>query len=168
MSHRYKIFNGPMVTTAAQAKVTTGTAIKTMLQLAAPATRQLKIISWGFSLDAASSAVGVVELMQTDVAATVTAHAASGVQPLIPGQPASLLTLGTGATGYTATAEGSSATTRMFDAKEIPVAAGLTNLTYAWQFMPDEQPVVAVSTFVRVRATFTAATNMICWIVVEE
>src|SRR5512144_1340748 len=95
-THRYKTWNGPMPTTAAQVKVTTGTAIKTMLQIATPATRQFQIISWGYSLDAApaTTGTGVVELLQTDVAATVTAHVASGVQPLDPNAPASLAALG--------------------------------------------------------------------------
>jgi hypothetical protein len=168
MSVAYKCWNGPAPTTAAQVKVTTGTAIKTMLQLATPATAQITVLSWGFSLDAASAAIGVVELLETDVAATVTAHIAAGVQPQIPGAPASLLTLGTAATGYTATAEGSTTASRVFDVKEVPIAAGLTDLTYVYQFMPDERPVIAVSKFLRVRATFTSATNMLCWVTFQH
>ena len=81
----YIAWNGPMVTTAAIAKVTTGTAIKTLQQLSTPATRQMKIIEWGFSMDAAPAAagVGVVELLQTDVAATVVAYVASGIHGAI-------------------------------------------------------------------------------------
>src|SRR5687768_16807788 len=105
-----------MPTTAAQASVTTGTAIKTMLQIATPSTRQIQLIAWGFSIDDTAGADGVVELLQTDVAATVTAHVASGVQPLDPNSPASLMTLSTTATGYTATAEGSTTASRVFDA----------------------------------------------------
>jgi hypothetical protein len=158
-----------MPTTAAQAKVTTGTAIKTMLQLATPSTRQLQVLSWGFSLDVAPGAASVVELLQTDVAATVTAHVASGVQPLDPSGPASLLTLGTAATGYTASAEGAVTATRVFDVKEIPLAAGATDLTYTFDFMPDERPIVAVSKFLVVRATFaTTASNMVCWVCWDE
>ncbi len=51
MVHRYTTHNGPAPTTAAQQAVTTGTTIKTMLQLATPSTRQIRIIAWGFSLD---------------------------------------------------------------------------------------------------------------------
>ena len=165
--HRYRTWNGPAPTTAAQAKVTTGTAIKTMLQLATPATRQIQLISWGFSLDVAPGAASVVELLQTDVAATVTAHVAAGVQPLDPNAPASLLTLGASATGYTATAEGTTTASRVFDVKQVPLAAGATDLSYVYQWMPDERPIVAVSKFLRVRATFaTSASNMttfVCW-----
>src|SRR5262245_27138915 len=102
-----------MPTTAAQASDTTGTVIKTMLQVATPSTRQLQVIAWGFTIDDPPGADGVIELLDTDVAATVTAHVAAGVQPLTPGQPASLVTLGTTATGHTATAEGTITHTRV-------------------------------------------------------
>ncbi|MFE2346491.1 hypothetical protein [Kitasatospora cineracea] len=158
-----------MPTTAALAKVSTGTATKTMLQLATPSTRQIQLISWGFSLDVTPGAASMVELLQTDAAATVTAHVASGVQPLDPNAPASLLTLGTSATGYTATAEGSTTAARVFDVKQIPLSAGATDLTYFYQWMPDERPIIAVSKFLRVRATMaTSASNMTCWIVWDE
>lgn len=169
--HRYKVFNAAMATTAATVKVTTGTAIKTMLQLSTPATRQIQVISWGFSLDAApaTTGVGVVELIQTDVAATVTAHVAAGVQPLDPNAPASLLTLGTANTGYTATVEGTTTASRLFDAQEVAgVSNGAAPINYSYQFMPDERPIVAVSKFLRVRVTFSAAVNMLTWIVFDE
>jgi hypothetical protein len=157
-----------MPTTAAQAKVTTGTAIKTMLQLSTPSTRQIQLISWGFSLDAAPGTLGVAELLQTDVAATVTAHVAAGVQPLDPNAPASLLTLGTANTGYTASAEGTTTASRVFDVHEIPVAAGSSDMTYEKVWMPDARPIVAISKFVRVRVTFGAAVNMVTWVTWDE
>ncbi len=169
--HRYKAWNAAMPTTAALVKVTTGTAIKTMLQIATPATRQLQLISWGFSLDAApaSTGAGVVELLQTDVAATVTAHVASGVQPLDPNAPASLVTLGTTATGYTASLEGTTTASRSFDTQEVAgVSGGMGALNYTYQFMPDERPIVAVSKYLRVRVTFTAAVNMVCYVCWDE
>lgn len=173
--HRYKIFNGPSPTTAAQASVTTGTSIKTMLQLATPSTRQIQLISWGFTLDAppATTSTGAVELLQTNVGATVTAHVDAGLPSLDPNAPTSLLTLGTGATGYTATAEGTVATTRVFDVVRVPGltaggTGGIDGCSYGYQWMPDERPIVAVSRFLRVRATFGAAVNMITWIVWDE
>lgn len=160
-----------MATTAATVKVTTGTTIKTMLQIATPSTRQMQLISWGFSLDApaAAGSANIIELLQTDVAATVTAHAASGVQPLDPNAPASLVTLGTSATGYTASAEGSITATRLFDATLLSGnIAGGGPVNYEYQFMPDERPIVAVSKFLRVRATFSSAVSAICWVVWDE
>lgn len=168
---QFKTWNGPMPTTAAQAAVTTGTAVKTMLQVATPATRYITLISWGFTVDAApaTTGVGVVELLQTDVAATVTAHVAAGVQPLDPNAPASLMTLGTTATGYTSSGEGSITATRVFDAVNVAgVSNGGSPTEYNYQFMPDERPIVAISKFLRVRSTFSAAVNMRCFIVWDE
>ncbi|MBH1939052.1 hypothetical protein I5Q34_33155 [Streptomyces sp. AV19] len=167
--HRYKTWNGAMPTTAAQASVTTGTSIKTMLQLATPSTRQIQLISWGFSVDDPPGADGVVELLQGDVAATVTAHVAAGVQPLDPNAPASLLTLGTSATGYTATAEGTITASRVFDVVSLSSTTAESPLTYTYQWMPDERPIIAVSKFLRVRATTpTTAADLRCWICWDE
>lgn len=167
----FRTWNGPMPTTAAQASVTTGTAIKTMLQVATPANKYIQLISWGFSIDDPAGADGVVELLQTDVAATVTAHVASGVQPMDPGAPASLMTLGTSATGYTGTAEGSITAVRMFDAVSLSStsAEAAATLLYVYQWMPDERPIVPISRFLRVRATTpTTATDLRCFIAWNE
>lgn len=167
----YIAWNGPMQTTAALAKVTTGTTIKTLQQLATPATRQMKLIEWGFTLDAAPAAAGVgqVELIQTDVAATVTAYVASGIQNLDPNGTASLLTLGTANSGYTASAEGTTAASRNFDNQGV---AGVTNgsdpINYTRTFMPGYQPIVAVSRFLRVRVTFSAAVNFTSFVIWDE
>jgi hypothetical protein len=169
--HRYKTWNGPMPTTAAQAAVTTGTAIKTMLQVATPSTRQCQLIAWGFSVDDPPGADAVVELLQTDVAATVTAHVAAGIQPLDPNAPASLLVGGTALTGYTATAEGSITATRVFDVVSLSSvsAEAAPAMQYAYQWMPDERPIIAVSRFLRVRATTpTTAVDLRCWLVWDE
>lgn len=169
--HRYKTFNSPMVTTASPAAVVTGTTIKTMLQLAPPATRQITLISWGFSMDDPPGADAVFDLIQADTAATVTAHAAAGVQPLVPGMPASLLTLGTSATGYSSSSETAPVTTRTFDVVSMSSvsAEAATSMRYEYQWMPDERPVVAVSTFLRMRATTpTTEVNFRCWVCWDE
>ncbi len=165
----YQVWNGPMPTTAAQVAVATGTTIKTMLQLATPSTRQIQLLSWGFTADDAPGADGVIELLQTDVAATVTAHVAAGVQNLDPNGPASLLTLGSSATGYTATVEGTPTASRVFDAVSLDSVAGNSSLTYAWQWMPDERPIVAASRFLRVRATTpTTGIDLRTWVCFQE
>jgi hypothetical protein len=167
----YTTWNGAAPTSAALVKVTTGTAIKTMLQVATPATRQARILSWGYSLDAApaTTGVGVIELLQCDTAATVTAHVAAGIVNDDPGGTASLMTLGTTATGYTSTVENAPAVTRMFDNVEISgVSNGAGPTWYVRDFMPNQQRFVAVSKFLRVRATFSAAVNMICWVTWDE
>ncbi len=168
---QFKCWNAAMPTTAAQASVTTGTTIKTMLQIATPSTRYITLIAWGFSIDDPPGADAVVELIQTDVAATVTAHSASGVQPLDPGAPASLMTLGTSATGFTGTAEGTPTATRTFDAVSLSSvsAEAAAGMIYSYQWMPDERPIVPISKFLRVRATTpTTAVDMRCWVVWDE
>ena len=168
--HRYKCFNGAMPTTAALAAVATGTSIKTMLQIATPSTRQIQLISWGYSIENGGNGVGIgtIELLQTDVAATVTAHVAAGVQPLDPNAPASLMTLGTLATGYTASAEGTTTASRVFDAIRLPSSLTGALLAYSYQWMPDERPIVAISKFLRVRATLATGGNMLCWVCWDE
>lgn len=168
--HRYKSWNGPMPTSAAQQAVTTGTAIKTMLQIATPSTRQIQLLAWGFSIDDTAGADAVVELVDADVAATVTAHVASGVQPLVPGAPASLVTLGTAATGYTSSNENAApASVRVHDVVSLSGTTSESPYTYTYQWMPDERPIIAVSRFVRVRATVpTTAVDMRCWAVWQE
>src|ERR1044072_444187 len=137
--HRYTTWNGPMPTTAAQASANTGTAIKTMLQIATPSTRQIQLISWSFTLDDPPGADAGIELIQTDLDATVTPHVASGVQPLHPTAPPSLMPLGTSATGYTASAEGTTAASRVFDAVSLSSVSGEWRLTDVGQGMADER-----------------------------
>jgi len=113
----YRAYNGASPTTAALAPVTTGTAIKTMLQIATPSTEQLRVVEWGISFDGSAAATpGKIELIETDVAATVTAHVAAGIIKVnSPNDVASLVTLGTSATGYTASAEGTTTASRLLD-----------------------------------------------------
>lgn len=163
--HVYTAYNGPMPTTAAQVSVTTGTAIKTMLQIATPSTRKLQIVAWGFSFDDPPGADGVLELLETDVAATVTAHVASGVQPEDSSDPASLVTLGTSATGYTGTAEGSITATRVFDVVSLSSTSGESVLSGGREWLPNRGPIVPISKFLRIRATTpSTASDLRCWI----
>ena len=147
--------------------MTTNTSIQTLLQIATPSTRQIQLISWGFTLDDPPGADAVAELLQVDVAATVSAHVASGLVKLDPNAPDSLMTVGTTASGYTATAEGTVTAARVFDVVSLSSVSGESPLTYSYQFMPDERPIVAVSKFLRVRVT-TPTTGVgarvwICW-----
>lgn len=162
---QYVAWNTAMPTTAMRAAVTTGTAVKTMLQIATPATRHIKVKRWGVRFDTAPTAIIRCELLQTDVAATVTAHVAAGVQPYDDsGGPASLMTLGTSATGYTATAEGAITATRTADEWIAPI--GVSYYDYEWSLGCEfEMP---VSKFLRVRMTTATANNALCFVVWEE
>lgn len=165
----YICWNAAAPTTAAMVPVATGTAIKTMLQIATPSTRQIQLISWGYNLSATPSS-GIIELLQTDVAATVTAHVASGIQPLDPNGTASLCVGGTALTGYTATAEGTITATRSFDTVNLVSSgsAAAESLNHRYQWMPNEQPIIAVSKFLRVRVTLASTVNMSCYVVFDE
>ena len=165
----YLIANGPMPTTAAQAVVTTGTAIKTLLQVKASATNTFKIKEWGISFDGSAAATPIkCELLETDVAATVTASAAADITKfdaaaLSGGDPTTnLLPVGTTSTGYTATGEGTITAVRMFDVQLIAP----TN-QYVKQFPLGLEPVIQVSKFARIRVTAGAAVNAYCYMIVE-
>jgi hypothetical protein len=154
-----------MPTTAALASITTGTAIKTMLQVASSATRPLKVVEWGISFDGSAAATPIkCELVQTDVAATVTAHVAAGVQPYDdPNAPASTVTLSTTATGYTASAEGTITATRYGDLQLIAPTG-----QYVKQWPLGREFQVPISKFLRVRVTAGAAVNAYCYVIWEE
>lgn len=164
------IGNGVMQTAAAFAAVGTGTTIKTMLQVKASATLPFKIVEWGCSFDGSSAATpGKVELIETDVAATVSALANADITKLDGEALAcgdvttNLIQVGTTATGYTATGEGTIAAIRNLDGpKFLPP----TN-PYEKQFPLGREPLVQVSKFARIRVTFGTGVNMYCYMVVQ-
>lgn len=162
----YKIFNGPMPTTAAQAVVTTGTAIKTMLQLKPFNT--CKILEWGISFDGSAAATPIkCELLDTGtVFGTVTASADADVTKVdsVENAVASVagLTLGTSATGYTCTSEGSITAVRMFDSELVAP----TN-QYVYPFYPGREPKCIIGNAVRIRVTAGSAVNAYCWITIQ-
>lgn len=165
----YKIFNGPSPTTASQVAVTTGTAIKTLLQVKPGTTRGLKVVEWGISFDGfAAAAPGIVELTVTDTAATVTAHVAAGIHKydapaLGMGDPTTaLIAVGTTSTGYTASGEGTVGTTRHADVQHIAPTG-----QYVFQFPLGREFYVQPSEFLRVRVKFGAAINAIAYVLVE-
>ena len=167
MASQFKIWNGSFATTASQLAVTTGTAIKTMLQVKGIAAVKFKVLAWGFSFDGAAAAAGVqVELLETGtIFGTVTASAAGDILPHNDsGAPASTtyFSVGTAATGYTCTAEGSIVATRVFDTVLMqPTGA------YAWEFSLGREPEIAAISALRIRVKAAAAVNMLCWVLVE-
>ena len=165
----FLIANGPSPTTTAQVVVTTGTAIKTLLQVKASATLPAKIKEWGISFDGSAAAAPIkVELLETDVAATVTAHVTAGIvrldgNALQGGDPVTnLIPVGTTSTGYTASGEGSITATRMFDVQLIAP----TN-QYVKQFPLGLEPVIDISKFARIRVTAGTAVNAYCYMIIE-
>ncbi len=165
----YQIFNGPMPTTAMLVPITTGTAIKTLLQVKPSATLMMRVVEWGISFDGSAAAAGIkCGLIETDVAATVTAAVANDIHKmdaaaLAGGDPTTnLIQVGTTSTGYTASAEGTPTASRLLDFQLVQP----TN-QYVKQFPLGREPVVQVSKFLRVRVTAAAAVNATCYVTVE-
>lgn len=162
----YLIANGPSPTTAAQAPVTTGTAVKTLLQV--KPFNLAKIVEWGISFDGSAAATPIrCELLETGtVFATVTASADVDITKLddLSAAAASVagLTLGTTATGYTASAEGTITAVRLFDVQFIAP----TN-QYVKQFPLGREPVINLASAGRIRVTAAAAVNAYCYCILE-
>lgn len=162
---RYRIYNAPMPTTASLAAggVSTGTAIKTLLQL--KPFNVGKIVAWGISFDGSAAATPIeVELLETGtVFATVTASADADIFKLEGADQANAsvagLTLSTSGTGYTASAEGSIVATKVFDAELVAP----TN-QYIYQFPLGQEPKLLIGNAYRIRVKAGAAVNAICWI----
>lgn len=165
---RYKIFNAPMPTTASIAGlgVTTGTAIKTMLQL--KPFNKGKIVAWGISFDGFAASLPVMaELLETGtIFATVTASADADCFKVEGSDNANAsvsgLTLGTSATGYTSSAEGSIVATKVFDAQLLPPTA-----PYVYQFPLGQEPILVIGNAYRIRVKAGTAVNCLCWIEID-
>lgn len=166
----YLIGNGPMQTTAAFAAVTTGTSIKTMLQVKPSATVVAKIAEWGISFDGSAAATpGKIELIETDVAATVTASVANDITKLdadaiAGGDPTTnLIQVGTTSTGYTSSGEGSITAVRNLAGPQFIAPTG----QFIQQFPLGQWPTIQVSKFARIRVTFGTAVNCYCYMIVS-
>ena len=70
--------------------------------------------------------------------------------------------MGTAATGYTASAEGTITVSRLFDAQLVAP----TN-QYIYQFPLGQEPVLVIGNACRIRVHAGAAVNAVCWIEVE-
>jgi len=170
MANTYIVYNGAMPTTAAPVKVTTGTAILTMLQIK-PAV-PIAVVEWGISFDGSAAATpGNVCLIDTGtVFGTVTASVAADIMPYSdPNAPANTagtsgvpLNLGTSATGYTCTSEGAISATRIGDAQLIAPTG-----QYVHQYPLGREFKVVAGNCLRVRVTFAAAINALCYVIFE-
>lgn len=170
MSALYLIGSGPMPTTASFASLATSTSIITLLQIKAGASATMKIKEWGVSFDGSAAATPIkVELLETGtVAATVTASVANDIMKmdanaLAGGDPTTnLIPVGTTATGYNASAEGTITATRVFDVQFVAP----TN-QYVKQFPLGLEPVINLSSFARIRVKAGTGVNAYAYMVVE-
>jgi hypothetical protein len=176
MAQVYLIQNTTATTTAAPVKQPTGSAIRTMLQVALSSTfPYARIIEWGCSFDGSSAATpGEVELLETGtVFATMSTASAAG--DIIPwndynapantaGSSGVPFNLSTGTTGFATAAvtEGSITTTRELDSQLIAP----TN-QYIKQFPLGREPTIKPGNALRIRVTFGATVNMYCYVLIE-
>lgn len=160
---RYLIPNHAKNTTAAPAGVTTGTSIKTMLQVKPLV--PLFITEWGYFFDGTPTDIKV-ELVEVDVAATVTALVDADITRIgrvLDGVASStLMTLSTTGTGFTSTGEGTVTVVRNLDAPQI------TSLkAFVKPFALGEEPMIQTANFARIRVTAASAVNCLCYIKVR-
>lgn len=169
----YQVFNGPAPTTVSFAAVTTGTALKTMLQikLGGSTNQTGKIVEWGISFNGSAAATPIeVELLSTKtVNATITEFVAADIINL--GDPNAsavtddfplAFTAAGDESGYTATAEGTITATRLFDTQFIAP----TN-QYIKQFPLGREPNFRNDEYVRIRVKAGSAVDAICYITFE-
>lgn len=160
-----------MPTTAAPVTVTPiPTTVNTVLQISTPTTSTLKVVAFGIEFANALTAACTVELVDTAAIACtgMNAHVAAGVQPY--GADAqggsSVMTLGTGNTGWwkTGQAEGTITSVRTAKNKILPIGA----TSYEWEWSLGREFLVPVSHFLRVRTTTATNVGMYTWILWDE
>jgi hypothetical protein len=147
------------------AKLATGTAIKSHIQLVPPTNKDVAVMGWGISFDGAAAGQSIeCEVIEVDVAATVTAHAASGLHAVNnPGGSGSQLQLGTALTGYNASAEGAITAVRQGDAQLIQP----TN-QFIYDFILGYEFVIRSGKFGRLRVTASASVGAIAYLMYAE
>lgn len=164
MASIYYAQNGALPTTAATVKVATGTAIKTLMQIAVPSGENIRIVEWGISLDTpASAAIVACELLQTDVAAsTGTSFTPEGYNQ--DGlASASQCVGGAALTCFSPSTEGSTTVSRIIDTQLI-----VPPFTYVKQWPLGREAAIPSSKFVRVRVTASVTCNAYCYVIWEE
>jgi hypothetical protein len=168
MGKIYSAINGPAPGAAATPKVTTSAAVKTLLQFATSANREARIVQHWIEMDGSSAATPfqyeLLKLPNLTTPATVTAFVAADITKVSDqNSVATQITLGTTASGYTGSAEGTLVNPVTVEQHLVPPTSGI----YI-QFPLGREPEVAISSMARQRVTGTPAVNAICGIMWEE
>lgn len=152
---------GPPASVASAAVAGT---VKTILQIKSGAPK-MRIVEWGYTLEAAPAAPLRVELVETGVINATVTTIGSGVRLHndVTG-PASQAVAGTAATGFNATAEGSIVASRLLDFQWE------NGIYFKKQWPLGREPEVNASSILRVRATPSSAVavNIMPYVVWEE
>lgn len=165
----YAVMNGAAPGAAAPVAITTGTAIKTMIQLATNTTTpSLRFVEWWVEFDGSTAATPIkVELLRNTGGpqTTLTAYAAADIAKVNdPNAPASSIQLGTALSGFSNTTTEVTPTGAVsLETHFVPPTSGI----YV-QFPLGREPEVQVSAFARVRTTAGAAVNCLAGLMWEE
>ena len=165
----YAVMNGAAPGAAAAVPITTGTAIKTMIQLATNTTTPaIRFVEWWVEFDGSTAATPIkVELIRHTGGpqTTLTAYAAADIAKVNdPNAPASSIQLGTALSGFSNTTTEVTPTTAVsLETHFVPPTSGI----YV-QFPLGREPEVQTSAFARVRTTAGAAVNCYAGVMWEE
>jgi len=165
----YAVMNGAAPGVAAAVPITTGTAIKTHIQLATNTTTPaLRFVEWWTEFDGSTAATPIkVELIRHTGGpqTTLTAYVAGDIAKVNdPNAPASSIQLGTALSGYSNTTTEVTPTGAVsLETHFVPPTSGI----YI-QFPLGREPEVQVAAFARVRTTAGAAVNAYCGVMWEE
>jgi hypothetical protein len=166
----YVVHNSSRATTAAPVKQPTGTAIRTMLQIATATTDGIYVVEWGISFDGSAAATPIqVELFNCTGAATMsTAHVAADYMKLTDplGGATGGVQVGTTSLGGFATAAVTEGTVANYNLWDMQLIAPTSQYVKQWPL--GREPQAALSTFVRVRVTATATVNCYTYVVYGE
>jgi len=165
----YAVMNGAAPGAAAAVPITTGTAIKTHIQIATNTTTpSIRFVEWWVEFDGSTAATPIkVELIRHTGGpqTTLTAYVAADIAKVNdPNAPASSIQLGTALSGFSnTTAEVTPTTAVSLETHFVPPTSGI----YV-QFPLGREPEVQVAAFARVRTTAGAAVNCYAGVMWEE
>jgi hypothetical protein len=170
VSKTYTVLNGAAPGAAAAVPISTGTALKTHIQIATNATNNaIRVVEWWTEFDGSAAATPVrVEMIRHTGGAqtTLTAYVAGDIAKANdPNAPASSIQLGTALSGYSnTTTEITPTTVSNLATHFIPPTSGI----YI-QYPLGREPEVQVNAFMRMRTTLTgSAVNAYIGVTWEE
>jgi hypothetical protein len=159
----YWAANAAPPTTAAPVKVATGTAVKTLLQIAVPSTVAIKIVQWGISFDTpASASIITCELF----ACTGAASAGTSLTPSTYNDLGAIPSLCVGGAALTCFSPGTEGTVAAY--RPIDWQLVVPPAQYVMQWPLGRELQTNISTFIRVRVTATVTCNALCEVLWEE
>lgn len=155
----YTVLNGAVPGAAAAVPITTGTAIKTMLQLQPSANVAIRVVEWWTEFDGSAAATPIkVEMLSSTGGpqTTLTTYANADIAPANDPNAANWDgTLASNASGFgTGATEITPTTVRNLATHFVPPTSGI----YI-QYPLGREPEIKVSTYLRHRTTAGAAVN---------